>query len=203
MVDPKIPGDGFLVIDDLIHPSIVNKIEDIIFKETRVGLGECIEATCQHPPNHKNIYEQFQFTTAPIMNNERSWSQDLLGIHSLPLLSAISHLGLTPYDSRISRVKINLQTKAYEDVTNRYNTPHVDIVDPNYIVVIYYVNNSDGDTFLFNEPNGTDVNDLTIKAKISPKKGRIIIMNSDILHTGCHPSKNMYRAVINYGYRPN
>jgi len=198
----KISDDGFLVIDDLLHPSISDKIEDVIFKETRVGLGECIEATCEHPPNHKNVYEQFQLTHATVLNGEWFWSQDLFGIHSLPLLSAISHLGLTPYDSSLARLKINLQTKAYGDAENRHNTPHVDVVDSNYIAMIYYVNDSDGDTFLFNEPNKTDVNDLTLKARISPKKGRIIVMDNDILHTGCHPTKNMYRAVINYGYKP-
>ena len=56
--------------------------------------------------------------------------------------------------------------------------------------LLYYVNNSDGDTIFFD-------NDLNVTTRVSPKKNRAIIFDSHNLHSGSNPIKNHMRAVIN------
>lgn len=75
--------------------------------------------------------------------------------------------------------------------------------------MIYYVNDSDGDTF-FEESfkNHKELNDakfldnLTIYRRVSPKKGRVVLFRSDFIHAGSHPKENETRIVLNYNFFP-
>ena len=66
--------------------------------------------------------------------------------------------------------------------------------------IIYYVNETDGDTIIYNEKEYlNDFSKYTIKQSISPKKGRIAILRGDLFHSSSVPSnKYSKRIVINY-----
>jgi hypothetical protein len=57
---------------------------------------------------------------------------------------------------------------------------------------LYYVNDSDGDTFFFLP--GTK----KIWERVKPKKGTMIVFNSDLEHAGSNPMKTNQRCVINF-----
>tara|TARA_Y100001972_G_scaffold114926_1_gene151008 strand:+ start:450 stop:1004 length:555 start_codon:yes stop_codon:yes gene_type:complete len=57
---------------------------------------------------------------------------------------------------------------------------------------LYYVNDSDGDTFFFLP--GTK----KIWERVTPKKGTMIIFDSDIEHAGSNPMNTNQRCVINF-----
>jgi hypothetical protein len=59
------------------------------------------------------------------------------------------------------------------------------------MVVIYYVNDSDGDTFVFDD-------DGKIIKRVSPKKGRFFMFDGRLKHAGSHPYDNTMRVVINF-----
>lgn len=69
-----------------------------------------------------------------------------------------------------------------------HNNKHIDSQIP-HTVVLYYVNDADGDTKLF---SGLD----TIKS-ITPKKNRVVIFNGSTYHSSGNPSKDK-RCVINF-----
>ena len=74
--------------------------------------------------------------------------------------------------------------------------PHRDLWDTNnFFVVLYYVCDSDGDTIIYNETDNSDV--YTLKQKVSPKKGRVVIFDGALMHTAEQPLNNT-RCVINY-----
>jgi len=84
--------------------------------------------------------------------------------------------------------------------------PHVDVMDMldgdtnclGYKTLIYYVNDSDGDTILYNEHfTGEPVGLVTKQQQISPKQGRAVIFDSNQIHSGSCPSVNDTRLVIN------
>ena len=75
-------------------------------------------------------------------------------------------------------------------VPDTANRPH--------IAFLYYVNDSDGDTIIFNEKEG-HIGELTIKTRVSPKKGRLIIFGGNIYHAAGRPKKDI-RCVINYNF---
>ena len=82
-----------------------------------------------------------------------------LGIMNINVLQGRSFL----------QVPLNLQNR---DV----DTPHIDIHDrDNFFVVLYYVCDSDGDTIIYNETKESD--QYTIKQRVTPKQGRVVIFD--------------------------
>ena len=85
------------------------------------------------------------------------------------------------------------------------DTPHVDLVAPHF-VMLYYVCDSDGDTIIYNEKTKFDncrpdskIN-FTIKKKVSPKQGRVVLFNGIHFHTAEQPNHNL-RCIVNYDLR--
>ena len=62
--------------------------------------------------------------------------------------------------------------------------------------LIYYINDSDGDTIFFNKK-------LKEIKRITPKKNTAILFDSDILHCGSNPIKSSIRGVINFIFKDN
>ena len=85
------------------------------------------------------------------------------------------------------------------------DTPHVDMVAPHF-VMLYYVCDSDGDTIIYNEKTKFDncrpdskIN-FTIKKKVYPKQGRVVLFNGIHFHTAEQPNHNL-RCIVNYNLR--
>jgi len=72
-----------------------------------------------------------------------------------------------------------------------HNNMHVDMKLP-HVVVLYYVNDADGDTFFFN-------NSREIVDRVTPKKGRAVVFDGLTLHASSMPTKN-HRISLNLGY---
>ena len=90
--------------------------------------------------------------------------------------------------------------------SNQVLFPHIDNDLPYGWSVIYYLNDSDGDTIIYRErcnnqfqlPNFIR-NDLKIRKRISPKKGRAVAFKNDLLHSGSYPKYNS-RFVVNMNF---
>lgn len=99
----------------------------------------------------------------------------------------------------IGRVKINILLKQ-DFPSNHYNCPHHDSVDTDSITMVYYINDSDGDTVLFNEfyePNKVP-DKFTVYKRISPQKNRLVIFESNRYHASSNPKISQDRFVINF-----
>ena len=75
------------------------------------------------------------------------------------------------------------------------DTPHIDIHDRKHIVALYYVCDSDGDTIIFNERKPSE--SYTIKQRVTPKQGRMVIFDGSLMHTAEQPINNV-RCIVNY-----
>jgi len=98
------------------------------------------------------------------------------------------------------RMKINLvfQKKGFKD---KYHYPHIDTPERHY-VLLYYINDSDGPTWLFNNKyDGENHSDtLETAIKIEPKQGRAVLFDGRYFHASTNPAKHDYRAVINFNF---
>ena len=113
-----------------------------------------------------------------------------------PILDAIKFENM-----RILRMKMNFNYPWIGNKESTHGIPHVDLPnEKGYTTAIYYVTNADGDTILFNEKNGHE-GPLTIKERVPPKKGRIVLFDGDTLHAGCPPISNSPRIVVNINIR--
>ena len=61
------------------------------------------------------------------------------------------------------------------------DTPHIDIYNKEHLVVLYYVCDSDGDTIIYNERKESE--SYTIKQRVTPKQGRMVIFDGWLMHT--------------------
>ena len=80
--------------------------------------------------------------------------------------------------------------------SDEVDTPHIDLDEGHrHIVVLYYVKDSDGDTVIYNERTESDT--YTIKQKVTPKQGRVVIFDGGQYHTA-EQAVNSVRCIVNY-----
>ena len=103
-------------------------------------------------------------------------------------------------DIEIIRVKFNF---LLQNVDSTYHYPHTDtdIIDSNIKTMIYYVNESDGDTYIFDKLSPLINNTVSIKETVSPKKGSAIIFDASTLHSGSSPVHYPTRIVLNVVFK--
>lgn len=131
------------------------------------------------------------------LNADGQWVDTKLANLFIPFSYEIKNLVSS---SGILRVRLDM---TLFNPTQHIHHFHVDYPFPHY-ASIYYVNDSDGDTVIYNERyNGErdlDVSNLTVMHRIKPKANRLVIFDGFHYHTGHSPSKNKNRILINSNY---
>ena len=130
-------------------------------------------------------YDYMQFTHSFVLNYQDNSSAKDTILDKL--------LKEVKIDNQIIRAKANLKPIAPMGDLDKHNKPHYD-QEEGHFVALYYVNESDGDTWLFND-------DKTILARIKPRKGRLLIFDGNILHAASHPYYAKKRLVINMDFK--
>lgn len=97
-----------------------------------------------------------------------------------------------PKEYAVYRLMTNIQTIRPKWTMN---APHPDTRLDKFITVLYYVNDSDGDTFFFD-------GDECI-SRIKPIKGTAAMYPSNTWHAGSTPVEHETRVVINMVFGPN
>jgi hypothetical protein len=124
----------------------------------------------------------------------------------LPLLFAFCEKAGVSFKSLL-RIRIGLFTK--NPGGGPHHNPHVDFYLPHYNA-LYFVNDSDGDSFVFNETyeevslersiEYTRDRKFTIARRISPKKGRMIGFDGKQYHASMHPTQSSHRIAIAFSF---
>lgn len=99
-----------------------------------------------------------------------------------------------PMQTTIGRMRLDMTLYNPDGVVHH---PHVDSEEPHF-ASIYYVNDSDGDTILYNETELSK--EYTSQARIEPKANRLLIFNGKYYHTGSSPSHHKNRIIINSNF---
>jgi hypothetical protein len=97
------------------------------------------------------------------------------------------------------RAKCNLLPQDPSYGVEYYHPPHVDVANPNdnMYSLVYYVNDSDGDTIVFNEKVGEEFTGVTIAHRQTPKQGCALLFKSGTYHASTSPMITKSRVVIN------
>ena len=81
--------------------------------------------------------------------------------------------------------------------------PHVDSPH-SHVATIFYMNDSDGNTVIFNERfEGSpeiDESKLTVQKEIEPKANRLLIFDGHYIHTGHVPAHHNNRVILNSNF---
>jgi len=181
-------------IEKFIPKSYADMLENL-FRTAEFQWTYCPSSNNQSAPEimrrDNNSYESEQLVHAMYLENtKRSPFFDIV----LPFFYFLEEKTGIVVDG-IERIKVNMLLKARSN-DEGYNTPHIDVPDANFKSLLYYVNDSDGDTFVFNE-SFQDKKELTIRKRVSPKKGRAVVFDSNTWHASSNPRRNANRIVLN------
>lgn len=109
-----------------------------------------------------------------------------------PILNKVVDLIDEDYFVVKCKVNMNLVDVRFE---GKYHTPHIDNGFEDQITALYYVNDSDGDTFFFDDSG-------KITKRVTPKKGTLVMWKGKIFHAKSSPTKTTSRVVININLLP-
>lgn len=189
-----------LIIDDFFPKEIQDSLEKILIeypfycKEDTVGkeyqktlpFFNRLNPKSHVPQLQHTLFEEYEKKSDAFDSIYKAF--DDFGIKNI--VKKFSQL-----EFKLYKMKINLLLARNEKC---HHVPHCDwTVNQNCMSMIYYISESDGDTFLFNEFHHDNPKKLSVYKKISPKKGRLIAFESNRYHASSSPQKFSKRFVIN------
>ena len=122
-----------------------------------------------------------------------------------PIVGAVERHMKRPYMKRLFRMKANMYLRQPDYPDGHFHTPHVDVYDEKTDTIgegeifLYYVDESDGDTFFFNENFGSS--EYTILRRSSPKKGKGVLFDNSIVHASSPPRLHERRMTLNFVFK--
>lgn len=190
----------FLYSDNFLSEEFIKQIQDDVIKNQPFYFNYKETENLQNRPNYVfgNNFGDFPFFTNGL--NDFSGDKPIEHI-SIKIFEEFSKK-FNIENKKIFRAKSNITTKTLE---SRPSWPHVDNV-MDHLVFLYYVNDSDGDTVIYNQKySGKQYyqNNLTIFKTVSPKAGSAILFDGRYFHTYYAPLKNDIRCVINMNVSNN
>jgi hypothetical protein len=192
----------FVQYDQLVEPEIADAIEQLtISKKFPWYLFANVNYSSPACAGHAGIArddprfrESFGFSNLIFPGSRPNSSRFQL---SKKIFAAfLNRQGLV--STNLLRIKANLLVRSTSADGPRPFTPHVDIPKPHW-VLIYYVNDSDGDTVILDKTY-PDSSNAVILHSVSPKKGRAILFDGRHYHCGTCPSEHDFRIVLNYDF---
>ena len=183
------PNDRILVFDDIIDKQSQKQIQHILFDKVRWQFVADVTK-----PDNKQQRPGFSYYFITDKTNVFDYHKDVLKI----IDAACQKINFKRQDCLQGRSFLQLPLNLKD---RNIDAPHVD-ADLEHLVVLYYVNDSDGDTVIYeNTFKGYDkvphFNELKEKQRVTPKAGRVVIFNGKHWHTSCQPEHKV-RCIINY-----
>ena len=164
------------VVDNALPDTLANEIEALLFSNNFPWFF-MDDITYRNNPNVKDKTMAF---------SHLFYSNGAINSDSFGMIKVIPNtLGETG-NMLLARSFLQLPVST----TRLHNNIHIDYETP-HTVCLYYVNDTDGDTFIF-------ANDKkTITQRISPKKNRCVVFDGLTYHASSAPTKDK-RAIINF-----
>lgn len=187
---------NYKIVDDLFDKKYCDDLEQTFLQQDFKWVLSASLYTCPTKETDKynlkdlNEYLLFVHDFHKVENGQTVIKSDKINL-IYPIFDVIDKESNSSSQT-IFRSKANLQTQYTNNKKENFNTPHTDLDIP-HKVALFYVNDSDGDTILFDD-------DSNIIERVTPKKGRILFFDGDILHTSSHPVNSMYRMCVNINY---
>lgn len=204
------------ILDNLVSKKYQDYIHDLFYSEIKFNLNPPDEDSSGYNTHYKDtsnkwidlnhnikdqIYDSSQMTSIFVLNTN-ILEQNLFNFYKLiPLYNIIQNYFNYTFHYHIIRCKANLKHQLNSKYKDKFNSPHVDFFNntENLWSLIYYINDSDGDTIIYNEsinPN-KPINHFTIEQTIPPKKGRLLFFPCHRFHSANFPTQFSTRLVLN------
>jgi len=187
-----------LIVDNVLSPLDFENLQNLVLSTEFPWYWQSYVSL---PPwcviNDPRALETFGWNHQ-VYNKETEFKGDFLEAFA-PVLQQIKNYA----DTKIEFIRIRLSMKVFKKgfTKNNYNLPHIDYNFP-HKTVIFYLNDSDGPTWIFNEIfNGKEEPlEFTVKETIDPKENRMILIEGLQYHTASNPIDSDRRVILNINY---
>ena len=192
--------NNFLVIDDAIPKHSQKELEMLVsdpsFKNWAYVYTSIYDEDVERYPDRITDDTIKAPQMVSVLYRDKHEASPIL-LEFIPVLTAI------PFSiAQLIKVKINLTLPVAGATLTSYGIPHCDYPKmPQFLTAVYYINDSDGDTVIFNEPYGHR-GGLTEKVRITPKQGRLVVFDGKLMHAGNYPTTNNPRFILNINFVP-
>ena len=183
------------IIDDALPAAMFYKMQHIIFNSND---NHGIPYTAMLTTYNDGSTDKFVMTNRPERGTSLYESAEWC-------LTALSEKMNYKIQKGILRIQFNLFLKH----TVAQQEPHVDNEIPHQVAILY-MNDSDGDTILYNEmfdPTSKmttkqflDTLNPTEAMRVTPKANRVVVFNGNRYHSSGIPVETPRRSVINYNF---
>lgn len=172
------------VLDDLVPEHLMDFYElSVMGRSGDKAMHPIIPLYCKHELTAlEQAYAPLSFVH--VLKSSSAKSDHLANFGLIPQI-ACGHVGLQMKEIIVGRIFLILP---YETELENYS-PHVDLPFQ-HTVVLYYVNDADGDTVFFDKHN-------KIVKSVSPKRGRIVMFDGTLFHGGGIPKQGP-RCAVNF-----
>jgi hypothetical protein len=186
------------IFDNIVDTKIQNKIEAYVYDKTIIW--EEISNITSNTAAHQSYSFPAEVLSTQI-------DKDILKLIDIIINNSLAKINkklLLKY-----RVKINKTTPHFVESKDEFRLLHIDKAEQ-HITIIYYINDSDGDTLIFNDKtnnhyvgkefmtneNFLDFKNFELNKNVTPKKGRVVIFDGNLWHYGKYPT-NGERNIVN------
>lgn len=191
------------IIDDAIDKPLQDQIEqELIGPNTIWYLQKDIALNVNDSNVQKNIMGRTPGLNHVFFESISGGIKSPLYHLILPVvLKAFAKIDFTP--TMIWQARSFMHFPLADKLRKEYDNIHVDLSEA-HLVCLYYVNDTDGDTFIFDKtfeevPVLSDHSNVqwSVKQRISPKKGRCVLFDGRYYHSSSGPTSDM-RCIINF-----
>jgi hypothetical protein len=183
-----------IVIDNIIPTEVADRIQETVLGSDfpwYLNQFTACQRDYESGVDHKQFTHGFYWDGVVFSD----WFDDIV----LTLMQAIPKQNV-----QLLRAKSNLVVPQPKGRELEFGAPHVDDLGhevSEFAVCLYYVNDSDGDTVIYNEKSGGSFpKSFSIKQTISPKKGRMVLFDGKHYHSGGVPEVASERCVVNINF---
>ena len=192
--------EDIIILDDVIPTHLQDKIEDLF---TSSRLPWVFFKDIAIPPAEIKRLEITQLTPGIAcyikQDNPKFLNEQLLKEVKIIVDESCKKIGKQCKD--IFNARSFMHFPLAEELRKEYDNVHVDI-NYDHLVCLYYVNNTDGDTYIFDKTK-KELNHISkdtklgILKQVSPKKGRVVLFDGRRYHSSSGPTKDI-RCIINF-----
>lgn len=188
------------ILDNLTNPTG----NFVLYQKILSHEWEYVEHTAYNyttkPEDYKPYQESWSFT--PYIDEKKfSYLKESL---EFVLIAGLDKANIDC--KKLLRIRVGMHTRTPYPVIH---SPHVDW-DESHMTALYYVNDADGDTVIYNEkynPTSEKISyqyhseaDFTIQDTISPKADRMVFFDGLTYHSSSTPTESPHRIVVNFNF---
>ena len=192
-----------IILDDVIEEELQNQIEDAMFDCSWIfRMDNTYDYNLKEfKIKYRKFLNPFKYDISPSIITNLQSNEKIFELFSLVIQKTCNHINFKL--EKISRCIAGIQGVQVIREKNKVCNIHINQKTP-HLVLLYYVNDADGETILFDKTID-DIQDddmylderheFNVVSKIVPKQGRILLFDGRTYHSASSPTTGI-RCII-------